>query len=188
MDVESYATQEVFGLIAPSLPANGRDQNIALVDIGAHVTHFYVLRNNQFLFSRDQAFGGNQLTQDIVRLYGLTQEEAELKKKTGELPDNYAGDILAPFVEQGAIDISRALQFFFTSTPYTRVDRIFLAGGSSVVPGLAEAVADRTQVPTDIFTPFQGMEFANTIRERQLKLDAPSLLVAAGLAMRRFDA
>jgi type IV pilus assembly protein PilM len=67
MDVESYATQEVFGLIAPSLPANGRDQNIALVDMGAHVTHFYVLRNNQFLFSRDQAFGGNQLTQDIQR-------------------------------------------------------------------------------------------------------------------------
>jgi type IV pilus assembly protein PilM len=76
MDVESYATQEVFGLIAPSLPANGRDQNIALVDIGAHVTHFYVLRNNQFLFSRDQAFGGNQLTQDIQRAFNLSPEEA----------------------------------------------------------------------------------------------------------------
>src|SRR5205823_4806229 len=57
MDVESYATQETFQLIGPSLPANGRDQNIALVDIGSHVSHFYVLRNNQFLFSRDQAFG-----------------------------------------------------------------------------------------------------------------------------------
>jgi type IV pilus assembly protein PilM len=81
MDVESYATQEVFGLIAPSLPANGRDQNIALVDIGAHVTHFYVLRNNQFLFSRDQAFGGNQLTQDIQRAFNLSPEEAESAKK-----------------------------------------------------------------------------------------------------------
>src|ERR1700692_3328173 len=50
MDVESYATQETFQLIGPSLPANGRDQNIALVDIGSHVSHFYVLRNNQFLF------------------------------------------------------------------------------------------------------------------------------------------
>src|SRR5437867_5965358 len=55
MDVESYATQAAFELIAPTLLANGRDQNIALVDISAHATHLYVLRNNQFLFSRDQA-------------------------------------------------------------------------------------------------------------------------------------
>ena len=55
MDVESYAMQQAFELISPTLPASGRDQNIALVDIGAHVTHFYVLRNGQFLFSRDQA-------------------------------------------------------------------------------------------------------------------------------------
>jgi type IV pilus assembly protein PilM len=65
MDVESYATQETFQLIGPSLPANGRDQNIALVDIGSHVSHFYVLRNNQFLFSRDQAFGEKQRSQDL---------------------------------------------------------------------------------------------------------------------------
>ena len=65
------------GMIAPSLPANGRDQNIALVDIGAHVSHFYVLRNDQFLFSRDQAFGGNQLTYDIQRAFNLSPEEAE---------------------------------------------------------------------------------------------------------------
>jgi type IV pilus assembly protein PilM len=187
VDAEPYAARIALDHVSAFLPNNGQGQVIAIFDIGQNVTNLTIVLNNQTIFERDQAFGGNQLTQDIVRLYGLTQEEAELKKKTGELPDNYAGDILAPFVEQGAIDISRALQFFFTSTPYTRVDRIFLAGGSSVVPGLAEAVADRTQVPTDIFTPFQGMEFANTIRERQLKLDAPSLLVAAGLAMRRFD-
>jgi type IV pilus assembly protein PilM len=123
-----------------------------------------------------------------VRLYGLTPEEAEIKKLTGDLPDNYQRDLLQPFVEQAATDIGRALQFFFTSTPYTRVDQIYLAGGSSVVPGLAEAVAQRTQVPAELLSPFQGMELAGTVRERQLRSDAPSLLVATGLAMRRFDA
>ena len=96
--------------------------------------------------------------------------------------------MLQPFLEQGAIDATRALQFFFTSTPYTRVDRIFLAGGSAVVPGLVEAIADRTQVQTEILSPFQGMEIAETIREKQLRVDAPALLTACGLAMRRFDA
>ena len=129
MDVESYATQEAFGLIAPSLPANGRDQNIALVDIGAHVTHFYVLRNNQFLFSRDQAFGGNQLTHDIQRAFNLSPDEAESAKKNQGLPENYDTDVLQPFMETLALEITRALQFFFTSTSYNQVDQIVLAGG-----------------------------------------------------------
>jgi type IV pilus assembly protein PilM len=113
MDVESYATQEAFKLIAPSLPANGRDQNIALLDIGAHVTHFYVLRNNQFLFSRDQAFGGNQLTHDIQRAFNLSPEEAESAKKNQGLPENYDADVLQPFMETLALEVTRALQLLF---------------------------------------------------------------------------
>jgi len=123
----------------------------------------------------------------VVRLYGLTPDEAELKKKSGDLPDNYASTLLAPWVEQGANEVARSLQFFYTSTPYTRVDRVFLAGGCAVTAGLAEAVAERTQVATEIMSPFQGMEIAGTIRERQLRLDAPALMVSCGLAMRRFD-
>ena len=138
MDVESYATQEAFELIAPSLPANGRDQNIALVDIGAHVTHFYVLRNGQFLFSRDQAFGGNQLTQDIQRAFNLSPEEAEVGEANQGLPENYDTDVLQPFMETLALEITRALQFFFTSTPYNQVDQIVLAGGCALLAGLDE--------------------------------------------------
>ena len=128
MDVESYATQEAFRLITPSLPANGRDQNVAFVDIGAHVTHFYVLRNGQFLFSRDQAFGGNQLTYDIQRAFNLSPEEAESAKKNQGLPENYDADVLQPFMETLALEVTRALQFFFTSTSYNQVDQIVLAG------------------------------------------------------------
>ncbi len=135
MDVESYATQDVFRLIAPSLPANGRDQNIALVDVGAHVTHFYVLRNNQFLFSRDQVFGGNQLTQDIQRAFNLSAEEAESAKRNQGLPENYDNDVLQPFMETLALEITRALQFFFTSTSHSQVDQIVLSGGCAVLPG-----------------------------------------------------
>src|SRR4029078_6594202 len=122
MDVESYAMQQAFELISPSLPASGRDQNIALVDIGAHVTHFYVLRHNQFLFSRDQAFGGNQLPHDVQRAFNLTPDEAESAKKSQGLPENYDTDVLQPFMETLALEVTRALQFFFTSTSYNQVD------------------------------------------------------------------
>lgn len=187
MDVESYATQEAFRLVTPSLPANGRDQNVAFVDIGAHVTHFYVLRNGQFLFSRDQAFGGNQLTYDIQRAFNLSPEEAESAKKNQGLPENYDADVLQPFMETLALEVTRALQFFFTSTSYNQVDQIVLAGGCALLPGIDELVAKRAGVATVIANPFGTMQVSDRIRPRQLAQDAPMLSIATGLAMRSFE-
>ena len=187
MDVESYAMQQAFELISPSLPASGRDQNIALVDIGAHVTHFYVLRNNQFLFSRDQAFGGNQLTHDVQRAFNLTPDEAESAKKSQGLPENYDSDVLQPFMETLALEVTRALQFFFTSTSYNQVDQIVLAGGCALLPGIDELVAKRAGVTTIIANPFGNMATSDRIRPRQLAQDAPLLMIACGLALRSFE-
>ena len=187
MDVESYAMQQAFELISPSLPASGRDQNIALVDIGAHVTHFYVLRNNQFLFSRDQAFGGNQLTHDVQRAFNLTPDEAESAKKSQGLPENYDTDVLQPFMETLALEVTRALQFFFTSTSYNQVDQIVLAGGCALLPGIDELVAKRAGVTTVIANPFANMGTSDRIRPRQLAQDAPLLMIACGLALRSFE-
>jgi len=187
MDVESYAMQQAFELISPTLPAGGRDQNIALVDIGAHVTHFYVLRNNQFLFSRDQAFGGNQLTHDVQRAFNLTPDEAESAKKSQGLPENYDSDVLQPFMETLALEVTRALQFFFTSTSYNQVDQIVLAGGCALLPGIDELVAKRAGVTTVIANPFGNMASSDRIRPRQLAQDAPLLMIACGLALRSFE-
>jgi type IV pilus assembly protein PilM len=187
IDVEPYAARAVIDHVTGHLPNHGEGMILAVFDVGQTTTGLTVVLNGQTIFERDQSFGGSQLTQDIVRLYGLTIEEAELKKKSGDLPDNYGAELLSPFIEQGATEVARSLQFFYTSTPFTRVDRIFLAGGCAVTAGLAEAVAERTQVPTEIMSPFQGMEVAGGIRERQLRLDAPALMVGCGLAMRRFD-
>ena len=188
MDVDSFATLEAFGLVAPQLPANGRDQNVAIVDIGAHMMHFYVIRNGQQLFSREQAFGGNQLTQDIQRAFNLSAEEAEIAKRSGGLPDNYEIDVLQPFTETLALEVARALQFFFTSTTHTQVEHILLAGGCALIPGLDEIVAKRTNINTLVANPFAEMATAQKMRPQQLAADAPMLLIAIGLALRRFDA
>jgi len=95
--------------------------------------------------------------------------------------------VLKPFIDTATTEITRALQFFFTSTPYTRVDQIMLAGGSSVLAGLPEALMERAQVPTSVISPFKGMEISGGVREKQLRLDAPALLTPCGLAMRRFE-
>ncbi len=187
MDVEPYAAEMAFDQIRAQLPDGAVDKCVALIDIGATVMNVNVLRNGQSVYTRDQQIGGNQLTQQIQAMFGLSAEEAESAKRNGGLPDNYESDVLSPFRENVVMEIARALQFFFTSTQYNEVDYIVLAGGCAVLPGLDDAVATRTQVSTMVANPFALMTLSSRIKPRQLQTDAPSLIVACGLAMRRFD-
>ncbi|HZM35631.1 MAG TPA: pilus assembly protein PilM [Burkholderiales bacterium] len=187
MDVESFAQQAALSLVVQALPNAGKDQNIAVVDVGASVMNVTVLRNDQSVYTREQAFGGNQLTQEIVSRYGMSPEEAETAKRSGGLPDDFEPEVLQPFMENLSTEVQRALQFFFTSTQYHSVDHILLAGGSAVIPGLDEVVHGRTQVPASVANPFALMQTSPRIQLKRLVVDAPSLIVACGLAMRRFD-
>ena len=188
LDVESYAMLAAFELIEAQLPEGGKGKIVALVDIGANVMNLTVLRNGQQLYAREQAFGGNQLTQDIARLFGMSFEEAEAEKRRNNLPEKYETELLRPFLESLALELSRALQFFFTSTQFNEVNHIVLAGGCAVIPGVDEVVASRTQINTIIANPFANMLLAERVRGKSLLADASSLMVACGLALRRFDA
>jgi type IV pilus assembly protein PilM len=186
MDIESYAARAAAQRVIHEQADLEQGQIVALFQIGAQATHISVLQNGETIYEREQPFGGIQLTQDIVRAYGLSFEEAEARKKAGDLPDNYAGDLLAPFLENAALEVTRAIQFFFTSTPYTRIDRICLAGGCALVPGLVDVIASRTKIASSVISPFKGMQLGPSVREQQLRNDAPAYLVACGLALRRF--
>jgi len=186
MDIESYAARAAIERITRQLPKGGQGQIIGLFQLGTQVTHVSILLDGQVLYEREQPFGGHQLTQDIVRTYGLSYEEAEIKKKTNDLPDGYQAEILQPFLENAALEITRAMQFFFTSTPYNRVDQLLLAGGCAIIPGMADTIASRTKLSTSVVSPFAGMQLGAGVREKQLRAEAPAYLVACGLAMRRF--
>lgn len=186
LDVESYASRMAAGRLIQGLPEGGTDTMVALFEVGAFTTSMQVIRNNDVLYDRDQAFGGAQLTQLIVRQYGFTPEEAEAKKRNGDLPDDYAASVLRPFVESLAQEIARALQFFFTSTPHNRVDHILIGGGSAALPGLVEAITAQTSFSCALADPFDGMLIGDTVREKKLRREAPSYLTSCGLALRRF--
>jgi type IV pilus assembly protein PilM len=188
VDVEPYAAEAAFEQISQQLPDGAVDQCIALVDIGSTVMNVNILRNGQSLYMRDQQIGGAQLTQQIQATFGLSAEEAEDGKREGGLPDNYESDVLAPFRENIAAEVARAIQFFFTSSQqHSEINYIALAGGCATLPGLDDAVAARTQVSTLVANPFAQMNISSRIKPHQLQADAPSLLIACGLAMRRFD-
>jgi len=187
VDVESYAARSAIERLIEQLPNSGEGLVIAVFYVGANTTSVTVMHDGEAIYEREQPFGGQQLTGDISRTYGIPAEEAEQKKRSGDLPADYEAAVLRPFLDTATIEITRALQFFFTSTPYSRVDQIMLAGGSAVLSGLPEALMERSQVPASVISPFKGMEISSNIREKQLRLDAPALLTPCGLAMRRFD-
>ena len=186
VDVESYASRLATGRLIENMPDKGLDTMVALFEIGSVTTSMQVIRNDEVLYERDQAFGGAQLTQLIVRQYGFSAEEAESKKRSGELPQDYAGSVLQPFIDSMAQEIGRTLQFFFTSTPHNKIDYVMLAGGSSSLSGLTESVTQQTSFACRLVDPFEGMEIGRGVREKVMRREASSYLTSCGLALRRF--
>jgi type IV pilus assembly protein PilM len=186
LDIESHASRLAMARVVSALPNEGRDALVALFEMGADTTSLKVLRDEDMLYDRDQAFGGSQLTQQISRQYGFSFEEAEQKKLAGELPEDYETTLLKPFVATLAQEISRALQYFFTSTPHHKVHYVMLAGGTASLPGLKERVTETTGFASMVVNPFENMAVGPAVRDGRLRRDAPAYLTACGLAMRRF--
>jgi type IV pilus assembly protein PilM len=187
VDIETYAMEHSYELIANHMPGGGMEKAVAILDVGATTTTINVMHNNRSVYTRHHAFGGRQLTEEIQRRYGLSYEEAGLAKKQGGLPDNYQTDVLRPFMEAMCQEIMRALQFFYSSSPFNNVDQLLLAGGCSQIPGIDELVAARIGVPSMVANPFASMSISSRIKPQLLSNDAPSLMIACGLALRSFD-
>lgn len=186
LDIESHASRLAMSRLVAQLPGGGKDALVALLEIGADTTSLKVLRDEELLYDRDQAFGGSQLTHLISRQYGLSFEEAEAKKLSGDLPDDYESTVLVPFVDTLSQEIGRALQYFFTSTPHHKVHYIMLGGGTATLPGLKERVTELTGFAAQVVNPFEHMRLGSAVRESRVRREAPSYLTACGLAMRRF--
>ncbi len=186
LDIESHASRLAMSRVIAALPNEGQDALVALFEIGADTTSLKVLRDDEQLYDRDQAFGGAQLTQLISRQYGFSFEEAEQKKLAGDLPEDYETTILAPFVDSLSQEIGRALQYFFTSTPHHKVHYVMLAGGTATLPGLKDRVTELTGFASMVVNPFDSMQLGSAVRENRVRREAASYLTACGLAMRRF--
>jgi type IV pilus assembly protein PilM len=187
VDVEAFAMENAFGLLADQMPDEGHDRTVAVIDVGATMTTLNVLHDRKSIYTREQVFGGKQLTEEIMRRYGLSYEEAGMAKRQGGLPDNYLPEVLEPFKESMAQQVSRSLQFFFSSSQYNSVDHIVLAGGSASISGATELIEDKTGTETSVANPFADMSLAPRLKPQTIANDAPALMIACGLALRSFD-
>jgi type IV pilus assembly protein PilM len=187
VDVESYALENAFSLVADQLSHGGPDSTIAIADIGATMTTLNVLYNGRIIYTREQGFGGKQLTEEIQRRYGLSYEEAGLAKKHGGLPDNYVTEVLEPFKQALAQQVGRSLQFFLSSSSHKGVDSLVLAGGCGAITAIDRYVEQSLGVPTIVANPFLNMPVSGRVKPQNLSNDASAMMTACGLALRSFD-
>lgn len=184
VDVESYAVERASQLLATELPNGGANKIIAIIDIGAVYTRFFVLHGLKIIFSREEEFGGKQLIDSIMQRYQMKEEDALIAMEQGKLPEDYENDVLRPFNESILLQVKRALQFFFSTSHHTFVDYIMLAGGVAKQPGIAQLFQEHINIPTSVANPFVNMNLSKKVNREQITKDSPGLLVACGLALR----
>jgi len=186
VDVEVFALERAFKLLSDQMDAL-EDQVVAIADVGATMLTLSVLVDGRTVYTREQLFGGRQVTEEIQRRYGLSNEEAGLAKKQGGLPEDYESEILEPFKDALIQQVSRSLQFFFSSSQYNFVDQLILAGGVAAMDGLGEDVEEKLGIPTKVANPFVNMAISSKVNAQALANDAPAMMIAVGLALRSFD-
>jgi type IV pilus assembly protein PilM len=187
VDVEAFAIENVFSLLSDQFVDSTSAQTVAIADIGSALTTLNVLHEGKVVYTREQGFGGKQLTEEIQRRYGLSYEEAGLAKKYGGLPDSYIADVLDPFKSAMVQQIHRSLQFFVSSSVNKGIDNIVLAGGCASIPEIDKLVEQSLGVPVYIANPFKDMILSNKIKHQALSDDTPAMMIACGLALRSFD-
>jgi len=188
VDVEAFALENACRLMTHQMPDGGIDRSVAVVDFGASTTTFSVLRNMKIVYTRDFAFGGQQLTEEIMRTYGLSLEEAGRAKKEGGLPANYQTEVLDPFIDDMTQQISRSLQFYLASgTGREQPEKIIICGGCANILGAAEVVQSRIGITAEKGDPLGQMKLSSRARAQGVQRDATALLTACGLALRSFD-
>lgn len=188
VDVEAFALENACRLLTHQMPDGGLGRVIAVVDFGASSTTFSVLRDLKVIYTRDFAFGGQQLTEEVMRTYGLSMEEAGRAKKEGGLPGNYETEVLSPFIDDMCQQVSRSLQFFLASgAGREQPEQIIICGGCANISGAAEMIQSRVGIESQRGDPLGQMKISQKAKAQAVKKDATALLTACGLALRSFD-
>ncbi len=187
VDVEAYAMENACALLLGARGDGRATQTVAIADVGAATTNLHVLHEGRIVYTREQNFGGQQLIEEIQRRYAVPQDQALRDLIEGNLPAGFEPEVLTPFKEMLSQQIGRALQFFYSSSTFNRVDRLVVAGGAAGLRQVDKLVEDRLGISTKVANPFTHMSLATHIKAQDIARDAPSLMIAVGLALRGFD-
>jgi type IV pilus assembly protein PilM len=186
VDVESFAIANAFELIRQRDGIRS-SETVGIFDIGHDLSRLLILRNGRVTYTRDHPFGGSQLIEEITRRYDMTPEQASFFKRGEPGPEDFEDEVLEPFMLNVVHQISRALQFYSSSSEFSNIRTIYLAGTMAPLKGLTDVVEQELGITTRIADPVSGLELAPSVAVSALTKNAPNLMVSMGLALRGFD-
>ncbi|MGY6553759.1 MAG: type IV pilus assembly protein PilM [Wenzhouxiangella sp.] len=186
VDVESFAISNAFELVRQQAGIEP-SESLAVLNIGSTTSNMIVLRGNRSMYHREHSFGGNQLVEECMRRYGMDVTQARFLQRGEEPPAGFEDEVLEPFRQNVIQQISRALQFYASSSDYMSISTLYLTGGGALIPNLAESLGDEIGISAELGDPLKSIRLAPKVNARQLDQVRPSLTIACGLALRGFD-
>jgi type IV pilus assembly protein PilM len=185
VDIDAFALQNCYEYNYEPAPGT----TVALLNLGASVMNINIVKGTTPLFTRDVSVGGNQYTDSLQKELDLGFDDAEslkLGQKVGTVSEDAKLPILQQVTEIIVLEIQKTFDFFRATAAGEHIERIYLAGGSSKVPGLVEALRQEFSLPLEILNPFQRIAVGEGDAEL-LEQNAGQLAVAVGLALRSFE-
>ena len=187
VDVQSYALRLATRRLLDIHFPRQKNAVVLLLKVGAGRTLMQLTVGEAIVYEQDIALGGDQLTQRIAAHYRLSDAEAETRKISGILAQDFESSVQLPYICSAVDLLERGIQFMSNSTPYSKVGQIFLSGGGAMIPGLGAAISTALQSPCTLINPFEGMQLAPRVRDNPDLQNAPLFIGACGLALRRFS-
>jgi len=187
IDIDVFSLETMYEANYPDAPEN----IVALVDAGASMINVNILKDGMSIFARDISMGGRQLTERIQREFNVSFERAENIKTGANIEGidlekiNYIFKMAAETYVQ---EIRRTLDFFLSTMVNENIEKIYMSGGSSRIPGLTKLLEKQMEIPVEIINPFNNIRWDDRVFDPEyMAYIAPQMAVAVGLALRRAD-
>jgi type IV pilus assembly protein PilM len=165
-----------------------KDENVALVDIGASKMSINILSHGISVVARDIIVGSRQLTEQIQNVFDLDFEEAEALKlgaTQDEEKRQEIEDIFSTTCTQWILEIKKAIDLYQANHVDNPLKKLILSGGGAKVSGLIDFLAQETDLQVELFNPFLHMASNDKkIDPEYLKNIGPEMAIATGVALR----
>ena len=167
-----------------------------LLDIGAKSSNLLFFEKGK-MFARSINVGANSITQEFSTEAKMRFPDAEkFKIEQGfvslggayEDPDNPQQAQISKIARQVMtrlhIQVNQTMQFYRTQQGGSAPDRLFLAGGASIMPYTAQFFAEKLNVEVEYFNPFRAVEIDPSLNLEDLARVAHSFGEVVGLGLR----
>jgi type IV pilus assembly protein PilM len=191
IDVDAFALQNCYEVNYRPHPG----EIVALLNIGAATMNINILNGTRSIYARDASVGGSQYTSLLQRELGLSFEQAEGVKRGLALPENVEPRPIQPIIETVsdalALEVKKTVDFYRATAQEgeAAIQKILIAGGGSKLPGLADFLGKRFEIPVEVFDPFRQIEVdSRKFDPDYMREIVPEMAVAVGLALRGVEA